>query len=94
VDLGQSPTERIRDLADQGLDRLNSTFCELYASEGRPSNPPEQLLGPGVQWYPWDWHALNPDKGKTPVAVRGPSKEANHGRLSLEAITGSPHQSI
>ena len=31
-------------LADQALDRLNPTFCELYASEGRPSVPPEQLL--------------------------------------------------
>jgi transposase len=31
-------------LADQALDRLNPTFCELYAAEGRPSVPPEQLL--------------------------------------------------
>ena len=35
---------RIRKLADQALDRLNPTFCQLYASEGRPSIPPEQLL--------------------------------------------------
>ena len=35
---------RIRKLADQALDRLNPTFCRLYASEGRPSVPPEQLL--------------------------------------------------
>lgn len=26
------------------LDRLNPSFCELYAAEGRPSVPPEQLL--------------------------------------------------
>ena len=38
------PLRRVRDLADQALDRLNPTFCELYASEGRPSVPPEQLL--------------------------------------------------
>lgn len=38
------PLRRIRKLADQALDRLNPTFCELYASEGRPSVPPEQLL--------------------------------------------------
>ena len=38
------PLRRIRKLADQALDRLNPTFCELYASEGRPSAPPEQLL--------------------------------------------------
>ena len=38
------PLRRIRQLADQALDRLNPTFCELYASEGRPSVPPEQLL--------------------------------------------------
>ncbi|MEY2645486.1 MAG: hypothetical protein RLZZ611_2135 [Cyanobacteriota bacterium] len=35
---------RIRKLADQALDQLNPTFCQLYASEGRPSVPPEQLL--------------------------------------------------
>ena len=38
------PLRRIRKLADQALDRLNPTFCQLYASEGRPSVPPEQLL--------------------------------------------------
>jgi transposase len=38
------PLRRIRKLADQALDRLNPTICELYASEGRPSVPPEQLL--------------------------------------------------
>jgi transposase len=38
------PLRRIRKLADQALDRLNPTFCELYASEGRPSVPPEQVM--------------------------------------------------
>jgi hypothetical protein len=38
------PLRRIRKLADQALDRLNPTFCQLYASEGRPSVPPEQML--------------------------------------------------
>jgi hypothetical protein len=38
------PRRRIRKLADQALDRLNPTFFILYASEGRPSVPPEQLL--------------------------------------------------
>jgi hypothetical protein len=38
------PLRRIRKQADQALDRLNPTFCELYASERRPSVPPEQLL--------------------------------------------------
>ncbi len=38
------PLRRIRKLADQALDRLNPTFCALYAAEGRPSVPPEQLL--------------------------------------------------
>jgi hypothetical protein len=38
------PLRRDRKLADQDLDRLNPTFCELYASEGRPSVPAEQLL--------------------------------------------------
>jgi len=38
------PLRRIRKLADQALDRANPICCELYASEGRPSVPPEQLL--------------------------------------------------
>ncbi|MCS5694004.1 IS5 family transposase [Cyanobium sp. FGCU-6] len=38
------PLRRIRRLANQALNRLNPTFCQLYASEGRPSVPPEQLL--------------------------------------------------
>jgi transposase len=38
------PLLRTRKLAAQALDRLNPTFCELYASEGQPSVPPEQLL--------------------------------------------------
>jgi transposase len=38
------PLRRIRKFADQALDRLNPTFCQLYALEGRPSVPPEQLL--------------------------------------------------
>jgi hypothetical protein len=38
------PLRRIRKLADQALDRLNPTFYELYAVEGRPSVAPEQLL--------------------------------------------------
>ena len=29
---------------DQALNRLNPTFCELYAAEDRPSVTPEQLL--------------------------------------------------
>ena len=38
------PLWRIRKLANQALDRPNPTVCDLYASEGRPSMPPEQLL--------------------------------------------------
>jgi transposase len=38
------PLRRIRRLADQALDRLNHTFCRLYALEVRPSVPSEQLL--------------------------------------------------
>ena len=29
---------------EQALDRLNPTFCKLYASRGRHSVPPDQLL--------------------------------------------------
>jgi transposase len=38
------PLRRIHKLADQALDRLNPTFSALYAAEGPPSVPPEQLL--------------------------------------------------
>ena len=38
------PLRGIRKLADHALDRLNPTFCQLYASEGRPSVPPEHRL--------------------------------------------------
>jgi transposase len=38
------PLRRVQKLADQAIDRLNPTFYELYAAEGRPSVPPEQLL--------------------------------------------------
>ena len=38
------PLRRIRRLADQALAELQSTFEVLYAREGRPSVPPEQLL--------------------------------------------------
>lgn len=31
-------------LADQALDRLCLNFCDLYASDGRPLVPREQLL--------------------------------------------------
>ncbi len=38
------PLRQIRRLADQALDWLNSSFSELYAEEGLPSVPPEELL--------------------------------------------------
>lgn len=38
------PLQRVRKLADQAIDPLIPTFCELYAAEGRPSVLPEQLL--------------------------------------------------
>jgi hypothetical protein len=34
------PLNRIRKLADQAPDRLNPPFCQLYASEWRPSMSP------------------------------------------------------
>jgi transposase len=38
------PLRQVRRLADQALDRLNPTFCQLYPEGDRPSIPPEQLL--------------------------------------------------
>ena len=37
------PLRQVRRLADQALDRLNPTLCQLYPEGGRPSIPPEQL---------------------------------------------------
>jgi hypothetical protein len=45
------PMPRIRKLADQALDRLNPTFCELYALEGRTWAPPELLLASLLQAF-------------------------------------------
>jgi len=38
------PLRVIRKLADEALDALDARFGELYAENGRPSIPPEQLL--------------------------------------------------
>jgi transposase len=38
------PHRQIRKLADQSLYRLNPTCCQLFAVEGRPPVPPDQLL--------------------------------------------------
>ena len=36
------PLRRIRSLANEALQRLNTTFDQLYAAAGRPSTPPER----------------------------------------------------
>jgi transposase len=38
------PLRNIRELVREVLGELNRSFGKLYASEGRPSIPPEQLL--------------------------------------------------
>lgn len=38
------PIRRIKKFCDEALSRLSPHFDELYAEEGRPSIPPEQLL--------------------------------------------------
>ena len=38
------PLRRIRDLTNRALARLDEKFARLYATEGRPSIPPERLL--------------------------------------------------
>ena len=38
------PLRKIRELVRDALRELNGSFRRLYASEGRPSIPPEQLL--------------------------------------------------
>ena len=38
------PLRKIRELFREVLKDLSRTFGKLYASEGRPSIPPEQLL--------------------------------------------------
>jgi transposase len=41
---GRHPLRKIRELVREVLKDLSRTFGKLYASEGRPSIPPEQLL--------------------------------------------------
>jgi transposase len=41
---GDHPLRKIRELVREVLGELNRSFSKLYASEGRPSIPPEQLL--------------------------------------------------
>lgn len=38
------PLRQIREIVNEALSALNSTFEKLYAREGRPSIPPERLL--------------------------------------------------
>ena len=38
------PLRRVRQLVREVLEELSRSFGRLYASEGRPSVPPEQLL--------------------------------------------------
>lgn len=38
------PLRKIRELVRDVLQELNRSLSKLYASEGRPSIPPEQLL--------------------------------------------------
>ena len=45
------PLPRTQNLPEQALDLLNPTFCALYAAEGRPSVPPEQLLASLLQAF-------------------------------------------
>lgn len=39
-----NPLRKVRELVRDGLSDLNRSLGRLYASEGRPSIPPEQLL--------------------------------------------------
>ncbi len=44
----QHPIRRVRPFVESALSRLEPTFEEMYATVGRPSIPPEQLLKAGV----------------------------------------------
>ena len=68
------PLRRIRKRADQALYRLNPTFCELYAVEGRPSVPPEQQLlaqldVPGFENLLRNWMPAQQDVTEEPDIV-------------------------
>jgi len=39
------PLRAIRVMADQALERMSPLFDAMYAATGRPSIPPEKLLG-------------------------------------------------
>ena len=61
------PLRRIRKLADQAFDRLNLTFYELYAAEGRPSVPPELLL---LAWLLQAFYGIRSVPGVNYVGAR------------------------
>jgi transposase len=44
---------------DQALDRLNPTFCELYAAKVRLSVPPEQLL---LAWLLQEFYGIRSER--------------------------------
>ena len=85
------PLRRIRKFADQALDRLNPTFCELYAAEGRPSVPPEQLhYNLLFRWFV----GLSPDDPTWHPTTLTKNRERLHndqvmGRF-LEKLRGAP----
>jgi len=54
------PLRRVRHLAYQALDRLNPTFCQLYASEGRHGCGMNGRLRRGVA----RWGRSAPEQGE------------------------------
>ncbi|MGY4327589.1 hypothetical protein ACVWWG_002006 [Bradyrhizobium sp. LB7.2] len=68
------PLRKVRELVRDVLSDLNRSLGKLYASEGRPSIPPEQLLSALILGY------------STPVHLASPRQPAT---ISLNAATWS-----
>ena len=77
------PLRKIRELVRGVLGELNRSLGRLYASEGRPSIPPEQLLSaqllasPGLPVWPTTSRGLTEVTGELPSTQK--SRRGNIG---------------
>jgi hypothetical protein len=83
------PLRPSRRLANQALDRLNPTFCQLYDSEGRPSVPPEPLLLASLLQALWrflEMEGIEPTNNAAEPALRQSviQRKISHGVQSRQ----------
>ncbi len=98
------PLRRIWKLADQAYEQLNSPSCELYASEGLPSVPLEQLhCNLLFRWFvglrtddPM-WHSTTFTKNREPLfndEIMGHSLRILMVALEVKPLLSDEHSSV